>query len=483
MNLTVNQAVAKLPVASDGAIDALYAHYCPAGTATNRTQKETEIADELRNLPDPNDSGLTDAHLGGIAAAAHPAAPAARRSNLMPVIIIGVIAVVAFLLIVFVVRPIWLGILANPPAQTGEMNPAITLKAAVLPGVQSEAMNGKLEGSGGTEPYTFELVECVGCSALKVASDGSLSGTPTIAGDYLLKVKVTDADDQTNTVDAVWQVAEKVAAVTATPSPTPNALGQSLQTAVSPLHTPGTDIVIATATGNGASCTNVTYSANVPFEIQDNMDVGDPKLRSVVYAKDATGADFVAIIEPGYNLDFESVSMTGKYMQTTASINDVLCTATAMSDNRLYVGPGEPPTGFTKQYPGGWKMNTTQYTDTKIETEGATWDTVNIALSDAEHKYGDRTAITICQLWDGSDAKHVYHVIVEPGSTVSSPDLQGTCWMVSGGNAKEIYARATQMAEEVKLRDDNPVIDLIFVGDVTNLPNSWEEGLPSGWSN
>lgn len=229
------------------------------------------------------------------------------------------------------------------------------------------------------------------------------------------------------------------------------------------------------------------FSANVPFDVNTNMDVGDPSLVSIVMADNGMGGTFLAVIAPMYNLDFEAARIHGQYAQTNASINDVACAAKswAIEGNVswLYVGPGEAPEGYSKNYPNGWRMSTTMYDDEPINVEGADWETFNVTREQTSHTFGSADGWTVCQLWNGSNARLVWHAIIAPGFSVETPALQGTCWKITGNfDVNVLLARAEQMSVEVMHRDDNPTITRIYVGPATNKPNGWDSNYPSGWT-
>lgn len=232
--------------------------------------------------------------------------------------------------------------------------------------------------------------------------------------------------------------------------------------------------------------TQLNASAMVPFSVDQNMDVGDGSLASLVFAQDATGANFVAIIEKGYSLDFESAKITGKFLQTDAGMADVICAGNELAQNtataaKLYIGAGMTPDGWTKSYPAGWKMFSWTYQEATIEVPGSEWTTSNIALTDQLHEYGVEDNFVYCQLWNSSDAKLVYHVIAESDYVVSSPAMQGTCWIVTGTYDKtELLKRFAQMTDEVILRDNHPVVVKIFAG--VEAPSNWNDELPEGWT-
>lgn len=72
--------------------------------------------------------------------------------------------------------------------------PVITVAPGTVPGATvGTAYSQTLSASGGTAPYTFSASGSVP-PGLSLASDGTLSGTPTTAGDFSFTATATDAD-------------------------------------------------------------------------------------------------------------------------------------------------------------------------------------------------------------------------------------------------------------------------------------------------
>jgi uncharacterized protein YhjY with autotransporter beta-barrel domain len=72
--------------------------------------------------------------------------------------------------------------------------PTITVSPASLPnGVAGTAYAQVISAAGGTGPYTFALTSGALPAAMALASDGTLSGTPTVSGAFNITVTATDA--------------------------------------------------------------------------------------------------------------------------------------------------------------------------------------------------------------------------------------------------------------------------------------------------
>jgi hypothetical protein len=70
---------------------------------------------------------------------------------------------------------------------------SITIQSEQLPaGISGVNYNTKLSATGGTEPYNFSLPGGNLPSGLSLSGDGTLSGTPTQVGNFLLNILATD---------------------------------------------------------------------------------------------------------------------------------------------------------------------------------------------------------------------------------------------------------------------------------------------------
>lgn len=83
---------------------------------------------------------------------------------------------------------------ATPPPDPA-VCPTITVTPTTLPaGTTGSGYSQTISGSGGTAPYTFTLNTGSLPTGLSLATNGNLTGTPTVAGDYTFTVKATQAD-------------------------------------------------------------------------------------------------------------------------------------------------------------------------------------------------------------------------------------------------------------------------------------------------
>jgi Putative Ig domain len=106
-------------------------------------------------------------------------------------------------------------IIADPNAPPPS---ALTLSIATLPqGVVGALYNGSFSVTGGTSPYTWNVVSGQLPPGLSVAATtGAISGTPTSAGNYSFGIKVTDSGSSVQS--ATTTVSLPVVAAPATPT-------------------------------------------------------------------------------------------------------------------------------------------------------------------------------------------------------------------------------------------------------------------------
>lgn len=292
-----------------------------------------------------------------------------------------------------------------------------------------------------------------------------------------------------------------VAPTSTTVSPTLAATATAVPTTV---PTATVAPVLPTATPD-SSHLNGLNGVTMPFpEIKDNMDIGDALKTSLTYSKDAFNACFVGIIMPGKNLDFESAFITGKFIQTDAPLEDVVNAGNELSmitgcTNKLFVGDTDAPSGWSKTFVNGWVMSTWDYLEKPIDA--GKWIPVSVSLSDSPTWTAPADSPKYCQLWNGTDAMHLYHFFLDAGKTittivldakgteVSRLNLQGTCWtMDMSKDLTIVQARATQMSEvEVANRDKNaqgvkPTIYMMYVGANKPISGNWTTTLLTGWT-
>ncbi|QSX73809.1 fibronectin type III domain-containing protein [Lysobacter arenosi] len=77
-------------------------------------------------------------------------------------------------------------------------NAAVALDASAMPGATGgSAYHHQLHASGGSAPYSFQVVSANLPAGLVLAGNGELSGTPTVAGSFDLTVQVSDSSTGT----------------------------------------------------------------------------------------------------------------------------------------------------------------------------------------------------------------------------------------------------------------------------------------------
>ncbi len=80
---------------------------------------------------------------------------------------------------------------------------ALTVTTTLLPDARVDATYAAtLEAAGGTAPYSWSLVDGFLPPGITLAPDGSLSGTPTVAGSYSATFQVTDGSTPAKTATA-----------------------------------------------------------------------------------------------------------------------------------------------------------------------------------------------------------------------------------------------------------------------------------------
>ncbi|QJD78771.1 putative Ig domain-containing protein [Spirosoma rhododendri] len=99
--------------------------------------------------------------------------------------------------------------------------PTITLSPTTLPaGTQGTAYSQAIAASGGTSPYTYAITAGALPAGLTLASNGTLSGTPTAGGSFVFTVTATDASAAPGPYSGAWNYTLTINAPTITLSPT-----------------------------------------------------------------------------------------------------------------------------------------------------------------------------------------------------------------------------------------------------------------------
>lgn len=74
---------------------------------------------------------------------------------------------------------------------------SLIVSGSVPDGTVGEAYSGAISTTGGVEPYTAEVTSGALPDGVTLAGDGTLSGSPTAAGEFTFNVTAMDADGQT----------------------------------------------------------------------------------------------------------------------------------------------------------------------------------------------------------------------------------------------------------------------------------------------
>ena len=86
-------------------------------------------------------------------------------------------------------KAVTLSITINP----GTSDLTIDTSGVPTSGTVGQSFSGKLNVSGGTAPYSFALTNGALPDGVSLLSDGSFSGTPTVAGTFSPEITVTDS--------------------------------------------------------------------------------------------------------------------------------------------------------------------------------------------------------------------------------------------------------------------------------------------------
>ncbi|MDW7707086.1 putative Ig domain-containing protein [Xanthomonas euvesicatoria] len=221
------------------------------------------------------------------------------------------------------------------PAAQASRSYSLTINAATLvlgqptlpAAVRGTAYNQVLTASGGVAPYRYSIASGTLPAGLTLASDGTLSGTPTVQGTTSFTIAVADAGNAsatqayTFTVNdaapvAVADVAATMtdtavtAAVTANDTGSITAIaiasaptnGTSVVNGLEVVYTPnagfaGTDVLSYTASGAGGTSAAVTLTITVnvrPVAVSVTAAAVPGEAQQVDITRNATGGPFVA---------------------------------------------------------------------------------------------------------------------------------------------------------------------------------------------
>lgn len=186
--------------------------------------------------------------------------------------------------------------------------PTITVSPASLPNATvGTAYSQTVSASGGTAPYTFAVTAGALPSGMLLSPDGTLSGTPTTAGDFSFTTQATDAQSFTGARSYTVHVAAIApgapTGAAATPGPE-----QATVSFVAPTNTGGAPITGYTVTSSPGGLT--ATGANSPIVVNGLTD--------------GTGYTFTVVAEntagPGPASD-PTTSVTPKGTQTITFSN------------------------------------------------------------------------------------------------------------------------------------------------------------------
>ncbi|CAD7216374.1 autotransporter domain-containing protein [Xanthomonas arboricola] len=221
------------------------------------------------------------------------------------------------------------------PAAQASQNYSVTIAAATLvlaqptlpPAVRGSAYNQVLTASGGVAPYRYSIASGTLPAGLTLASDGTLSGTPTTQGTSSFTIAVADAGNASATQAysftvsdaapvAVADVAATMSDAAVTVAVTANDTGNitTIAIATAPtngtavvnglelVYTPaagfvGTDVVSYTVTGSGgtSAAATVTIAVNArPVAVSVTAAAVPGEAQQVDLTRNATGGPFVA---------------------------------------------------------------------------------------------------------------------------------------------------------------------------------------------
>ncbi|KFA25900.1 putative Ig domain-containing protein [Xanthomonas vasicola] len=221
------------------------------------------------------------------------------------------------------------------PAAQASRSYALTINAATLvlaqptlpAAVRGTAYNQVLTASGGIAPYRYSIASGALPAGLTLASDGTLSGTPTVQGTSSFTIAVADAGNASATQAYTFTVSDAapvaVADVTATMTDTAvtaavtaNDTGSitAIAIATAPtngtavvnglelVYTPnagfvGTDVLSYTASGAGGTSAAVTLTITVnarPVAVSVTAAAVPGEAQQVDLTRNATGGPFVA---------------------------------------------------------------------------------------------------------------------------------------------------------------------------------------------
>ncbi|CAD7730939.1 hypothetical protein LMG31884_45510 [Xanthomonas hydrangeae] len=221
------------------------------------------------------------------------------------------------------------------PAAQASRSYAVTIAAATLvlaqptlpPATRGSAYNQVLTASGGVAPYRYSIASGTLPAGLTLASDGTLSGTPTTQGTSSFTIAVADAGNASATqaysftvsdaapvavADVAATMSDAAVSVAVTANDTGNIASIGIATAptngtavvngLELVYTPaagfvGTDAVSYTVTGNGGTSAPATLTITVnarPVAVSVTAAAVPGEAQQIDLTRNATGGPFVA---------------------------------------------------------------------------------------------------------------------------------------------------------------------------------------------
>jgi hypothetical protein len=216
-------------------------------------------------------------------------------------------------------------------------------------------------------------------------------------------------------------------------------------------------------------------SNNVTWEI--NGDIGDRNMHGIASWVNKDGVKMLTVTQKLFNVDVETAKMTVHWIYTTVPMDAVFCAADELAkaegiSQKFYVGLGNVPEGYSTELDTaeGFAVHFTMFTGEEIDTAPAHWDTIPFAIGTSHVFTANEGEQVYGQMQSGNN--RAQHFQVREGFSLSTPDYQGTRWVVTNWHTvlDRLIARFTQMTQEVVQRDDGVIIEAkVFCGSADEI--------------